>query len=180
MILLLAPRILPPDWFERAIIEFGQATGVAASGLLLLRMADPGDRSPALTAFSIKQLLLQPVLAGGVITVVAPLVVDSWGLPAWTGLCLALVLLWIGWACGWRRGPAGGRTSIGALSAPSRRKARSAHRRAERRAHLTIAATLPPSTVSTAPVVRSSRARATKASATSPARTSAPSRLPAM
>jgi ESS family glutamate:Na+ symporter len=95
VVLLLAPRILPADWFERAILEFGQATGVAASGLLLLRMADPDDRSEAVTAFSIKQLLLQPLLAGGVITVVAPLVVVGWGLPAWTSLCLALVLLWI-------------------------------------------------------------------------------------
>jgi ESS family glutamate:Na+ symporter len=100
VILLLAPRILPPDWFERAIIEFGQATGVAASGLLLLRMADPGDRSEAVTAFSIKQLILQPLLAGGVITVVAPIVVSGWGLPGWTGLCLGLVLLWIGLGLG--------------------------------------------------------------------------------
>jgi len=96
VILLLAPRILPPDWFERAILEFGQATGVAASGLLLLRMADPDDRSEALPAFSIKQLLLQPLLAGGVITVVAPLAVAGWGLPVWTGVCLGLVVLWIG------------------------------------------------------------------------------------
>jgi glutamate:Na+ symporter, ESS family len=96
VVLLLAPRFLPPDWFERAIIEFGQATGVAASGLLLLRMADPDDRSDALPAFSIKQLLLQPFLAGGVITVVAPLAINGWGLLAWTSLCLALVVLWIG------------------------------------------------------------------------------------
>ena len=95
VVLLLAPRILPADWFERAILEFGQGTGVAASGLLLLRMADPDDRSEAVTAFSIKQLLLQPLLAGCVITVVAPLVVVGWGLPAWTALCLVLVLLWI-------------------------------------------------------------------------------------
>jgi ESS family glutamate:Na+ symporter len=31
-----------------------------------------------------------------VITVVAPLAIDGWGLPAWTSLCLALVVLWIG------------------------------------------------------------------------------------
>jgi ESS family glutamate:Na+ symporter len=93
VVLLLAPRLLPADWFERAVIEFGQATGVAASGLLLLRMADPDDRSQALPAFSLKQLLLQPFLAGGVITVVAPLAVAAWGLPAWSGLCLAVVLL---------------------------------------------------------------------------------------
>ena len=91
--LLLAPRLLPPDWFERAVLEFGQATGVAASGLLLLRMADPDDHSQALPAFSLKQLLLQPFLAGGVVTVVAPLAVTGWGLPIWTGFCLALVLL---------------------------------------------------------------------------------------
>ena len=51
------------------MIEFGHATGVAASGLLLLRMADPDDRSDALPAFSIKQLMLQPFLAGGVVAV---------------------------------------------------------------------------------------------------------------
>jgi ESS family glutamate:Na+ symporter len=94
VVVWLAPRILPKDWFERAVIEFGQATGVAASGLLLLRMADPDDRSEALQAFSIKQLLLQPLLAGGVITVVAPLAIAGWGLPAWTALCFGLVLIW--------------------------------------------------------------------------------------
>ena len=93
IVLLLAPKLLPADWFERSVIEFGQATGVAASGLLLLRMADPEDQSDALTAFSLKQLLLQPFLAGGVVTVVAPLAVAGWGLPAWTGFCLAVVLL---------------------------------------------------------------------------------------
>jgi ESS family glutamate:Na+ symporter len=93
VVLVLGPRILPADWFERAVIEFGQATGVAASGLLLLRMADPDDRSEALPAFSIKQLLLQPFVAGGVVTVVAPLAVAGWGLAAWSGLCLAVVVV---------------------------------------------------------------------------------------
>ncbi|SBO44697.1 sodium:solute symporter [Cyanobium sp. NIES-981] len=93
VVLILGPRILPRDWFERAVIEFGQATGVSASGLVLLHMADPFDQSTALPAFSIKQLMLQPFLAGGVITVVAPLAVAGWGLPVWTGVCLALVLI---------------------------------------------------------------------------------------
>jgi ESS family glutamate:Na+ symporter len=95
VVLVLARRVLPVDWFERAVIEFGQATGVAASGLLLLGMADPDNRSEALPAFSIKQLLLQPVLAGGVVTVAAPLAVHSWGLPLWCELCFGLTVLWI-------------------------------------------------------------------------------------
>jgi ESS family glutamate:Na+ symporter len=107
VVLLLGPRILPSPWFERGILEFGQATGVAASGLLLLHMADPEDRADALPAFSIKQLLLQPLIAGGVITVVAPLAITSLGLPLWSGLCLLLVLLWIGLALLLARRPAG-------------------------------------------------------------------------
>jgi ESS family glutamate:Na+ symporter len=91
VVLLLGRRILPAPWFERGIIEFGQATGVAASGLLLLSMADPDDEGNAITPFSIKQLLLQPLLAGGVITVVMPLLVESLGLPLWTALCGAVV-----------------------------------------------------------------------------------------
>ncbi|MEB3295997.1 MAG: sodium:solute symporter [Cyanobacteriota bacterium] len=96
VVLLLAPRILPPNWFERGLVEFGQATGVAASGLLLLTMVDPQDQGDALTPFSIKQLLLQPFIAGGIITVMAPLAIDSLGLKAWTVFCLGLVILWVG------------------------------------------------------------------------------------
>jgi ESS family glutamate:Na+ symporter len=95
VVLVLARRVLPIDWFERAVIEFGQATGVAASGLLLLGMADPDNRSEALPAFSVKQLLLQPVLAGGVVTVAAPLAVHNWGLPIWTEVCFGFTALWI-------------------------------------------------------------------------------------
>jgi ESS family glutamate:Na+ symporter len=95
VVLVLARRVLPIDWFERAVIEFGQATGVAASGLLLLGMADPDNRSEALPAFSVKQLLLQPVLAGGVVTVAAPLAVHNWGLPVWTEVCFGCTALWI-------------------------------------------------------------------------------------
>jgi ESS family glutamate:Na+ symporter len=100
LLVVLGPGrwMLPAPWFQRGLIDFGQATGVAASGLLLLNMADPSDQGDVLTPFSIKQLLLQPFVAGGVITVVAPLAVSRWGLPAWTGLCLALVLLCVGLA----------------------------------------------------------------------------------
>lgn len=106
LLVILGPArwMLPDPWFERALVDFGQATGVAASGLLLLNMADPRDQGDVLTPFSIKQLLLQPLVAGGVITVVAPLAVSRWGLPAWTALCLALVLLWVGLAVGFARG----------------------------------------------------------------------------
>jgi hypothetical protein len=45
---------------------------------------------------TIKQLVLQPVLAGGVVTVLAPLAVMTWGLQTWAVLCLAITLLLAG------------------------------------------------------------------------------------
>ncbi len=75
------------EWFERAIAEFGNSTGVAASGLLLLRLADPRNSTNTLPVFSIKQLFLQPLLSGGLITVIAPLFISSFGLKGWTEFC---------------------------------------------------------------------------------------------
>jgi ESS family glutamate:Na+ symporter len=114
LLVVLGPGrwMLPDPWFQRGLVDFGQSTGVAASGLLLLNMVDPLDQNDVLTPFSIKQLLLQPLVAGGVITVVAPLAVSHWGLPAWTVLCLALVVLWVSLALKLTRGAT-------ALSAPS-------------------------------------------------------------
>jgi Na+/glutamate symporter len=79
MVLLLAPRLFPDAWFERAIADFGQATGSTANGLLLLRMADPTGRSQVLEAFSFKQLLFEPFLGGGLITAFAPWRSAAWG-----------------------------------------------------------------------------------------------------
>ena len=98
IMLFVARFTLREEWFERSITEFGQATGVAASGLLLLRLADPRNLTKALPVFSIKQLILQPILSGGVITVVAPLAVTRLGLLGWTELCGILTVICIGLA----------------------------------------------------------------------------------
>jgi ESS family glutamate:Na+ symporter len=66
--LLLAPRMIPSYWFERGIGDFGQAFGVTATGLLLLRVADPDDTTPAMDAFGYKQLGFEPFFGGGLVT----------------------------------------------------------------------------------------------------------------
>jgi glutamate:Na+ symporter, ESS family len=92
VVLLLAPRLFRDHWFERAIADFGQGTGVTATGLLLLRMADPRGSSRVLEAFSFKQLLFEPFLGGGLITALAPIALAAWGLQRWTAAALALTL----------------------------------------------------------------------------------------
>ena len=79
-IFFIAPKIFRTAWFERAIAEFGQATGVTATGLMLLRTVDPENRTPAAMSFGYKQLLHEPFMGGGL----------------WTALALTLVYR-IGW-----------------------------------------------------------------------------------
>ena len=93
---LLAPRIFSDHWFERGIADFGQGTGVTATGLLLLRMADPYGRSRVMEAFSFKQLVFEPFLGGGLITALSPLLIAGWGLPRFSLVALVLTLLAIG------------------------------------------------------------------------------------
>jgi len=85
--LIFSRLFFKDEWFERAIAEFGNSTGVAASGLLLLRLADPRNSTNTLPVFSIKQLFLQPLLSGGLITVIAPLFISNFGLKGWTEFC---------------------------------------------------------------------------------------------
>ena len=75
MVLYFAPKLFKVAWFERAIAEFGQAMGVTATGLLLLRTVDPENKTCAASAFGYKQLFHEPFMGGGIITSLAlPLV----------------------------------------------------------------------------------------------------------
>lgn len=97
--LWLAPRLFRDAWFERAIADFGQGTGVTATGLLLLlllRMADPHSRSGAPEAFSFQQLVFEPFLGVGLVTAFAAIALVSLGLPLWTGLAALLTLASLG------------------------------------------------------------------------------------
>jgi ESS family glutamate:Na+ symporter len=77
-VMFLAKRLLPDAWFERSIAEMGQSMGVTATGLLLLRVVDPEQETPAYSAFGYKQLLHEPIMGGGIWTSVAlPLCVLS-------------------------------------------------------------------------------------------------------
>lgn len=79
MLLFFTPRIVPEFWLERGIADFGQSMGVTATGLALLRVADPHDESPALEAFGYKQLVFEPFFGGGLITAISIPVMAAFG-----------------------------------------------------------------------------------------------------
>ena len=94
LVVFLAPRLFREAWFERAIAEFGQSTGVTATGLLLLRTVDPDNKTIAAASFGYKQLLHEPFMGGGLWTAFALTLVYTIGWrPVWV-LSVVMTLLW--------------------------------------------------------------------------------------
>ncbi len=77
--LFLGPRLLPSFWFERGIGDMGQSMGVTATGILLMRMVDPENKSGAFESFAYKQLLFEPIVGGGLFTAAAPALINQFG-----------------------------------------------------------------------------------------------------
>jgi ESS family glutamate:Na+ symporter len=94
VVLFVSPRVFRDAWFERAIAEFGQATGVTATGLMLLRTVDPGNKTSAAMSFGYKQLLHEPFMGGGIWTALALSLVYQIGwLKVWL-FCVAMLAIW--------------------------------------------------------------------------------------
>lgn len=80
--LVLAPRMFFRDWFPMGLANFGQGIGMTVIGLLLVRMADPENKSGAMESFGYKQLLFEPVVGGGLFTAASlPLILHFGPLP---------------------------------------------------------------------------------------------------
>jgi glutamate:Na+ symporter, ESS family len=95
VLIVIAPRVIPENWFERGIGDFGQSMGVTVTGLLLMRMADPKNRSGAFESFGYKQLMFEPVVGGGLFTAASLPLIAQFGAPAILGLTLILTVAWI-------------------------------------------------------------------------------------
>ncbi len=90
-----APRIFPDFWFEKGIGDLGQSMGVTATGILLLRMVDPENRSGAFESFAYKQLFFEPIVGGGLFTAAAPALIVSFGLTTTLLITGGLLLFWL-------------------------------------------------------------------------------------
>ena len=104
-VMLLGPKLLKKNWFEKGIAEFGQATGVTATGLMLLRTVDPENKTEAAASFGYKQLIHEPIMGGGLWTAFALTLVFTVGWkPIWIISCVML-LIWgsIAWVVSRRK-----------------------------------------------------------------------------
>src|SRR5699024_1904673 len=69
--LYLAKRIILEYWFERGIGDFRQSAGITATGMLLMQIVDPENKSPAFESVGYNQLVFEPFLGGGLVTALA-------------------------------------------------------------------------------------------------------------
>jgi ESS family glutamate:Na+ symporter len=100
----LGPRMLSEDWFEQALVVYGTQTGVAADGLMLLRVADPHQRTTAAQAFAARSMVLAPLFGGGIVTATMPLMILQFGAgPMLTAASLLMAAAWF-WPAGSQRG----------------------------------------------------------------------------
>lgn len=93
--LYLAPRVIPSYWFERGLGDLGQSMGVTATGILLLRMVDPDNRSGAFESFAYKQLFFEPIVGGGLFTAAAPSLIAKFGLVSILFLTSGILVAWL-------------------------------------------------------------------------------------
>ena len=93
-VLWFSPRLFREAWFERGVAEFGQATGVTATGLLLLRTVDPDNKTIAAASFAGKQLLHEPAMNLWVALAMVLVFTVGW-LPVLL-ISAAMLLLWSG------------------------------------------------------------------------------------
>lgn len=102
MLCWLGPRMFRNFWFERSLFVFGWSVGVVATGVLLLRIVDPTNRSRTLDDYAVAYVVislleilllvvLPPLVARGI--VVGPTLV----LIAGAVTCMVLSRRWVGW-----------------------------------------------------------------------------------
>jgi ESS family glutamate:Na+ symporter len=93
-VLIMARHVFRRYWFQNAMVSFGQAMGMTATGLLFAQMVDPKNRTGAVDAFGYKQMLFEPFMGGGLITAISMPLILTIGLPLFTAICGGIVVFW--------------------------------------------------------------------------------------
>lgn len=95
---LLGPRLYRAPWYVYGLGDLGGGTATTATGLLLIRSADPERRTPALSSYADKQPFYEPLMGGGLVTALALVTVATIG-PLGTLLIATTVLsAWLAYA----------------------------------------------------------------------------------
>ena len=90
-----ARRMFQRYWFQNAIISYGQAMGMTATGLLFAQMVDPKNKTNAVEGFGYKQLMFEPLMGGGLVTALSMPLIILLGLPTFIAACVVIMAFWM-------------------------------------------------------------------------------------
>ena len=91
--LYFGPRLYPRHWFESSILRFGIATGVAAVGLMLLRVCDPELKTDAAETYALSSPFTSPFVGGGLVTTSYSYLIASFGSVKVGLVCMAATIV---------------------------------------------------------------------------------------
>jgi len=91
---VLAKFMCADYFYERGLIEMGLTLGSTATGLLLLRMGDPENKTPVLRQFGYKQIVHVMITGGGLFDAFALNLVDL-GSGTFLAICTCIMLFCI-------------------------------------------------------------------------------------
>ena len=93
--IVYARGIFGNDWFENAMVTYGMYTGVAATGMLLLKVCDPESKSDAMSLYAARAPFTSWAIGGGIITSMMPMWVSQFGV--WVvGIVLLVLAIVVG------------------------------------------------------------------------------------
>ena len=103
-IFIVARKMMPDYWFEKAMFSWGWFTGTMAMGIALLRVVDPEQRTHCLEVYALAYLFIAPVEIS--LVTFAPLAFMNGQGWLFIGICAAalLAVLMVGKAKGWLSG----------------------------------------------------------------------------
>lgn len=88
------------DWFERNMMMWGHATGVAATGVLLQRVVDPDLKSRGIEDSGISDIFNRPIIIG--LQVIPPILITTMGTAgSWTITIACFAIVAIMWIAAW-------------------------------------------------------------------------------
>lgn len=99
VLFLIGPRVYRSPWHAYGMGDVGGGTATTASGILLIKVVDPKNKTDALNAYADKQPFYEPIMGGGLVTAMALPTVALWG--PWVALALTGSILagwlWFAW-----------------------------------------------------------------------------------
>lgn len=95
VLLAIAPKLMKRYWFERSVGDYGQSIGMTATGLVLMKAADPTNKSEAVERFGYKQLMFEPIVGGGLFTAISMIIIAQFGLSVLLIIAAVMLVFWL-------------------------------------------------------------------------------------